>query len=288
MPTTPDELLVHPRYLAGAGEIARVLQPVVQVHGWPYENNPAGNRVAATSPCGRIEVLAEHAVFHLWKISIRTRPGDAQPLWQATFTKETPAEIVGALVQALAADRYVAPEEIVAEWPGHPSVAWRPLLTAGWTASDRTGVRLADGNGSTVTVDAPGSEGISTTAVDGIRITSPDGTATFEQSPSPDHCFSGGYVGHWMINVQFGPNWTDHWNAVLTAATPVRYLNMLTSAVADPTPVVRARDQISSATRAAATIRTVPPSRNSNQFRVLETEMATLNPRHPYQGHPRR
>ncbi|MFE2108001.1 DUF317 domain-containing protein [Kitasatospora sp. NPDC059463] len=287
MPSTPDEFLVHPRYLAGAGEIARVLQPVVQVHGWPYENNPAGNRVAATSPCGRIEVLAQHAVFHLWKISVRDRPGDNQPRWQATFTKETPAEIVGALVQALAADRYVAPEEIVADWPGHPSTSWRPLLKAGWAPADLTALRIKDPDTGTVTAAWPGAEGAVSTVVDGIRFTSPDGKATLVHTPKPDHLFGEG-VGPWQIDVAFGPSWDDQWTAILSAATPVRYLNMLTSAVADPAPVVRARDQISSATRAAATIRTVPSSRNSNQFRVLEAELATLNPRHPYQGHPRR
>ncbi|MBD0688296.1 DUF317 domain-containing protein [Streptomyces sp. CBMA123] len=287
MPSTPDEFLVHPRYLAGAGEIGRVLQPVVHAHGWPFENNPYGNRIAATSPCGRIEVLCQMAVFHLWKISVRDRPGDERPRWQATFTKETPAEIVGALVQALAADRYRAPEEIVAEWPGHPSTAWRPLLKAGWTPSDLTELRIADPATGTVSVAWPGTEGAVATVVDGIRLTSPDGKASLVHTPKPDHLFGEG-VGPWQIDCTFGPAWQDQWTAILSSATPVRYLNMLMSSIADPAPVVRAHAQISSATRTAATIRSLPPSRSSNQFRAFEAEMATLDPRHPNQGHPRR
>ncbi|MEU4300073.1 DUF317 domain-containing protein [Kitasatospora aureofaciens] len=283
-----DEFLVQPRYLASAGDISRVLQPLIQVHGWPHENNPGANRVAATSPCSRIEVLAEHQIFHLWKISVRARPGDAQPLWQATFSKETPAEIVGSLTQALAADRFVAPQEIVAEWPGHPDAAWRPLLKAGWTPSDRTAAHFGDGDGGTVSVDVPGAAGANVTVVDGIRLTSPDGKASLVHTPKPDHLFSSGLVGHWTIDAAFGPTWDDQWTAVLTAATPMRYMNMLTSAVADPTPVVRTSAQISAATRAAASVRPAPPPRTTNPLRSFEAEQAAFNPRHPNQGHPLR
>ncbi|MFJ7244453.1 DUF317 domain-containing protein [Kitasatospora sp. NPDC098652] len=285
MLNTSGEFLVHPRYLAGAGDIGRVLRPVVNAHGWPFENAPHRNRVAATSPCGRIEILCEEAVFHLWKISVRDRPGDKRPRWQATFTRETPAEIVGALVQALAADRYVAPEEIVAEWPGHSTAAWRPLINAGWTPSDLTAVQFDDGDGGIVQVTAPDASGAA--VLDGIRLTSPDGKAALVHTPKPDHLFGEG-VGPWQIDVAFGPDWLDQWTAVLSAATPVRYLNMLTSAVAGPVPVVRAHAEISTATRTAATIRTLPPSRGSTQFRAFETGLAMRDPRHPNQGHPSR
>ncbi|MFD0259065.1 DUF317 domain-containing protein [Kitasatospora indigofera] len=283
--TSQDEFLVRPRYLAGAGEIGRVLQPLVQVHGWPHENNPATGRIAATSPCGRIKVAAEHAVFHLWRITVRSRPQDAQPLWWATFTKETPAEIVGALVQALAADRHIAPEEIVAEQSASPTTAWRPLLKAGWAASDLTALHFQDPDGSSITVHA--SPGAGSTVVDGIRVTSPDGTTTLEHTPKPDSLFGEG-VGPWMIDATFGPDWEDQWTAILSARTPVRYLNMLTSALADPAPLVRTLRQISAATRAAAAaIRTAPP-RSANPFGYVEVDFARSDPRHPNQGHPRR
>ena len=283
-PIAEDEFLVRPRYLAGAGDISRVLQPLVQVHGWPHKNTPAHGRIAATSPCGRIEVAAETAVFHLWRITIRNRPGDAEPRWWATFTKETPAEIVGSLVQALAADRHVAPEEIVAEWPGHPSTAWRPLLQAGWVASDLTAVCFQDPDGEISIINAPA--GVGTTVEDGIRVTSPDGTASLVHTPKPDSRFGEG-VGPWMVEVAFGPEWADQWSAILSSATPMRYLNMLTSGIVDPAPVVRTHKQISSATRAAAAVRTAPP-RSRNPFAYVEAEFARSVPRHSNQGHPRR
>ncbi|MGV9268379.1 DUF317 domain-containing protein [Kitasatospora sp. NPDC003701] len=283
-PTAEDEFLVRPRYLAGAGETSRVLQPLVHVHSWPHQNTPASGRIAATSPCGRIEVAAEIAVFHLWRITIRTRPHDAEPRWWATFSKETPAEIVGALVQALAADRHVAPEAIVTEWPGHPTAGWRPLLKAGWAASDLTAVCFQDPDGTVSIIDAP--TGPAARVVDGIRFTSPDGTASLTHRPKPDSQF-GEAMGPWMVKVAFGPNWKDQWSAVLSAATPMRYLNMLTSAVVDPAPVVRTSSQISSATRAAAATRPAPP-RSRNPFAYVEAEFARSDPRHPTQGHPRR
>ncbi|MGA5704522.1 DUF317 domain-containing protein [Peterkaempfera bronchialis] len=280
-----DEFLVRPRYLAGAGEISRVLQPLVHVHCWPYTNAPATRRLAATSPCGRIEVAAEIAVFHLWRIRVRSRPSDAAPLWQATFTRETPVEIVGALVQALAADRHVAPEEIVAEQTASPTTAWRPLLKAGWTPSELTAVLFQDPDGTIYSVNVPAGPG--TTVIDGIRLSSPDGTASLAHEPKPDDTFGEG-VGPWEINVAFGPASADRWTAVLSAATPVRYLNMLTSAVVDPAPVIRTRDQVSDATRAVASVRPAPQPRSRSPFPFVDAQFAKYNPRHPYQGHPRR
>lgn len=39
--TTQGEFRPRPRCLAGAGEIGRVRQPLVQVHGWPPDTYPA-------------------------------------------------------------------------------------------------------------------------------------------------------------------------------------------------------------------------------------------------------
>ncbi|WP_030458455.1 DUF317 domain-containing protein [Kitasatospora sp. NRRL B-11411] len=261
-----------------------MLQPLVHVHGWPLQNTPATGRIAATSPCGRIEVAAEIAVFHLWRITVRTHPDDVEPRWWATFSKETPAEIVNALVQALAADRHVAPEEIVAEWPGHPPAGWHPLLKAGWAASELTALLLQDQGGTSSIIGAPA--GPATTVVDGVRFTSPDGTASLTHRPKPDSEF-GEAMGPWMIEVEFGPTWQDQWNATLSAATPMRYLNMLTSAVVDPAPVIRTTSQISDATRTAAATRPAPPPPR-NPLTHVEAEFARTDPRHPTQGHPHR
>ncbi|MEV4559456.1 DUF317 domain-containing protein [Kitasatospora sp. NPDC049285] len=234
---------------------------LVNRHAWPHQRDPRTGALTATSWCGRIEVAAEPAVWHLWRVSVRRHPTDRSPLWQATFSKETPAEIVSAFVGALADDRRTAPEEIVAEHTASPTTAWRPLLKAGWTSSDLTAVVLGDGSGAPVAVHAPAAGG---TAVDGIRVTSPDEFCSLSHHPRPDEAFDQG-VGPWMVEAAFGPDWDDQWTAILSAETPVRYLTRLTRAVVDPAPVLRAPDQVSAATRAVATVRTAPaPARQAD------------------------
>ncbi|MGW2397086.1 DUF317 domain-containing protein [Kitasatospora sp. NPDC001664] len=256
-----DEVLVRPRHLAGPGPLP-VLQPLLHLHSWPYKVDESLAQVVATSPCRRIEIAMEpHRIFHLYRVSVRKHPADPMPYWQATFTKDTPAEIVAAFVQAIAADRYTMPEEIVTEPTASPTTAWRPLLKAGWQLKDDPRA---------------------------VLLTSPDGTTNFSYSPTStdDRCGEG--VGAWMAQAEFGPAWSDQWSIVLGHSTPVRYAAILASAIADPTPVVRRRHTLSAAALPRLETRPARPADPSRRFTAVEYTGAMFNARHPGHGHPPR
>ncbi|MCG6497084.1 DUF317 domain-containing protein [Kitasatospora sp. A2-31] len=256
-----DEVLVRPRHLAGPGPLP-VLAPLLHLHSWPYRVDESLAQLVAFSPDRRVEIAMEpHRVFHLYRVSVRKHPTDEVPYWQATFTKDTPGEIVGAFVQAIAADGYTMPEEIVAEPTASPTTAWRPLLKAGWQLQDDP---------------------------DFVRLTSPDGTTGFTYSPAStdDRCGEG--VGAWMAQATFGPAWSDQWTIVLGHSTPVRYLAILASAIADPAPVVRRRSSLSEAALPKLTTWPARPADPMRQFTAVEYAGAMFNPRHPGHGHPPR
>nr|BEK67556.1 hypothetical protein KPHV_47830 [Kitasatospora purpeofusca] len=266
MPTSPpspaqDEVLVRPRHLAGPGPLP-VLQPLLHLHSWPYTVDESLAQVVATSPDRRVEIAMEpHRIFHLYRVSVRKHPTDEVPYWQATFTKDTPGEIVGAFVQAVAADGYTMRDEIVAEPTASPTTAWRPLLKAGWHLQDDP---------------------------DFVRLASPDGTTSFTYSPTStdDKCGEG--VGAWMAEASFGPAWSDQWTIVLGHSTPVRYLAILASAIADPVPVVRRRHTLSEAALPKLDTRPARPADPNRRFTSVEYMGAMFNPRHPGHGHPPR
>ncbi|MEU6236954.1 DUF317 domain-containing protein [Kitasatospora sp. NPDC047058] len=255
------ELLVRPRHLAGRGPLP-VMQPLLHLHEWPYQFDRSLAQVVATSPCRRIEIAMEpHQIFHLYRVSVRKHPADQVPYWQATFSQDTPGEIVGAFVQAIAADRYTMPEEIVAEPTASPTTAWRPLLKAGWQLKDDP---------------------------EFVRLASPDETTTVTYFPTltDDRCGKG--VGAWMAESSFGPEWRDQWTIVLGHSTPVRYAAILAAAVADPTPVLRHRGVLSSAALPKLATWPARPSDRARRFTAVEYMAAMFNPRHPGHGHPPR
>jgi len=222
----------------------------------------------------------------MWRITVRARPQDRAPRWQATFSKHTPAEIVGAFVKALADDRHVAPEEILAEPTASPTTAWRPLLSAGWTTRDVTAVVAYDPDGTNYIIHTRGPGPFPGQIPTGaLRVESPDGKAALTHNPRPDEAFDPG-LGPWMVEVSWGQDWDDEWTAILSADTPIRYLHKLTSAVVAPAPVTRTGEDLTEAIRTAAHVRTATPSTPHNSS-SRPGNGARYDAHHQHQGHLR-
>ncbi|MEY9958791.1 DUF317 domain-containing protein [Streptacidiphilus sp. MAP5-52] len=264
MPSSPDEqVLVSPRYLAGEGDLGTVLKPLIHLHEWSHTFDRSLASVVATSHDGRLEVAMEpHKLdFNWWRVTCREAPS-APPRWEASFSHYVPVELIGAFTQALAADRYTRPEEIVAEDTASPTTAWRPLLKAGW--------HLQEDQWSTV-------------------LTSPDGRAKFGYSPAvPDEDGRRIELSEpWFARVTC-ETWEGDWHASFGAAVPARYLTFFAAGLADTAPVSRKRSQIPTPALSTATVRPARGEDVPRRFSAVEFAGALFNPAHSEQGNPPR
>jgi hypothetical protein len=130
-----DEVRVTPRYLAGAGDpgtATTLAWPGLLKAGWSSHTPPHGE-LLCTSPCQRIRAgcLPEsaHGPGH-WRTAAYTDPF-AAPRWNATWSAETPVELIGNFHQALG-DAYAAGAFDSLSTHTSPTAVYLPLLIAGW------------------------------------------------------------------------------------------------------------------------------------------------------------
>ncbi|QFQ99327.1 DUF317 domain-containing protein [Streptomyces phaeolivaceus] len=99
LPAEDDDLLVGPVYLAGPGNPALVTGHLRAAPGWAESQTPYGR--VFSSPCLRAQIAElPSSRYGGWKISWSREPL-AVPAWIATFTRNTPAEIVSAFTTTL-------------------------------------------------------------------------------------------------------------------------------------------------------------------------------------------
>jgi hypothetical protein len=98
-PAQNDDLLVGPVYLAGPGNPLLITEPLRAAPGWAESQTPTGQ--VFSSPCLRAQIAElPSSRYGGWKISWSREPL-AIPAWIATFTRNTPAEIVSAFTATL-------------------------------------------------------------------------------------------------------------------------------------------------------------------------------------------
>ena len=217
MPNAPDdergrEYHVTPRYLAGSsGTGDPGFAPVV---GWPHH-------YLADGPCHLVVVAPDQRIrigwfgddYLLWKIAAYPDAVSA-PRWTATFNQNTPPEIVAGLTAALARDYQDGNDRFLAAASPYWAEGIQPLRDAGW-------IRASAERG-TVEIVAPDQQ--AGAVIDRRRHDTDDVTWTLWAGP---------------------PGRGTRAEATFTTRTPSHLIAATAAAMADPTPVVRARHQIS-------------------------------------------
>jgi hypothetical protein len=97
----PDiDLLVHPVYLAGRGDTAPVHEALRDARGWGKATTATGLMFTSPRQDAQVAYLPESR-YGGWK-AVQYREPLGTPLWWATFSRNTPAEITSAFTTALA------------------------------------------------------------------------------------------------------------------------------------------------------------------------------------------
>ncbi|MET8623726.1 DUF317 domain-containing protein [Kitasatospora sp. NPDC004669] len=252
-----DHVLVSPRYLAGQGDPGTVLRPLVHVHEFQHQQDDV--RLTATSQCGQVQVAFEPNMPYLWRVSVRRDPAEERPHWQAHFSLYTPAELIAALTQALAADLYTRRADLTIERTASPTTAWRPLAKASWHLSE---------------------------ADDTTTLVSPERRLAFRHSFTPpgQKTSPGCDSDVWDAECDFGMYMSERWRGRFSQNTPMRYLHLFTANLASPTPVPRARAELPAASLPLVTLRPANPRSGMRPFSAVELAGAMFNPRHPTHG----
>ncbi|MDT0467583.1 DUF317 domain-containing protein [Streptomyces gibsoniae] len=96
----PDTgLLVHPVYLAGRGDTATVYEALYDTRGWGKATTATGLMFTSPRQDAQVAYLPESR-YGGWK-AVQYRGPLGTPLWWATFSRNTPAEITSAFTTAL-------------------------------------------------------------------------------------------------------------------------------------------------------------------------------------------
>lgn len=193
-----DPVLVSPRYLAGGGRTNDVLGPLIHLFKWPYEHNMHTGRIHIDSPCGSIFVdfapAREDGVW--WTIAHH------DPYWQVEFGRQTPAEAIASVTQALPqllgdqrhADRSPLATESVADL----------AKSSGWAAKG---------------------------TISGVTWTSPDEHCTVEHSAEPVH--------PWRFAHSVHDGFGTHWTATFTCDAPSELVAQFFTHLASDIPAER-------------------------------------------------
>lgn len=222
-PPPPADCLVAPRYLAGphgsVHDIAEVLdgaewRAVADHQDTDHFIAPDHKVCLAHLPHGQVPLPGPlgtgHRRWHLWG---RTGPTGIAA-WNATATPDIPPELIGAAVLA-AADAEPVP------YPdGEPPLA--PLETADWKAA-------AEG--------------------EHLVCQSPDGLVKVRYNRQHPHPFLGAeampLTPAWCVITRHVADGHRSWRADFSATAPYHVVRAFFTALADPTPLPRRRDDIS-------------------------------------------
>jgi hypothetical protein len=127
----PDtDLLVHPVYLAGRGDTATLHEALCDARGWGKATTATGMVFTSPRQDAQVAYLPESR-YGGWK-AVQYREPLGTPLWWATFSRNTPAEITSAFTTALAED---LPSRLPAQRP--PPQQPRQGVGPTWVADRR-------------------------------------------------------------------------------------------------------------------------------------------------------
>ncbi|GAA3196369.1 MULTISPECIES: DUF317 domain-containing protein [Streptomyces] len=127
---TTDDVYVSPRYLAGLpGHAGASFAPVAH---WPHHHLDDGPvQLIVASPDYRVRIGWAGDDYDVWRISV-AEDALSSTTWTARINQNTPPELVGGLVSALAAEWHEDSDNVVADTSYRWSDAVQPLLDAEW------------------------------------------------------------------------------------------------------------------------------------------------------------
>ncbi|OEV04049.1 hypothetical protein AN219_37470 [Streptomyces nanshensis] len=238
-PEPPDgDVYVSPRHLAGSTAIGDPgLQPLLDL-GWAIRHDDLGNAyVSAPDHTVRLAYLPEGDDDRLWCITAYTDPF-ASPRWGVCFNDRTPTEFVIAFTTALAASYAAGYDAHLRGQPGTAQSPFDPLLQQNWEVRPFR-------------------------RIDSLELTSPDGMAriTYDRDDEArlDHEAELTTLGaRWLLRGGPELNW---WYATASTHTPKHLVTAITTAVADPAPVLRWEGELPRAVREHAHVTPVAPPR---------------------------
>ncbi|MFF2819403.1 DUF317 domain-containing protein [Kitasatospora cineracea] len=246
-------VLVQPLRLAGPGDRRLVTGPLTALHGWSSTRALEGG-TRFTSPCrtAALSMDGDDGSPVAWTVHGYTRPG-AEPLWRASFSSGTPAEIVAAFTTALAAD-LSARHRVGLHRSGTPASV---LADRGWRPSDHSPKGFHDQ-------------------------LAPDGWALYRHR-----------LGHQPHEDEVArlvqPTWSilagsphqPSWYAEFTIGTPFHPLTRAAAAFSDPEPVLRCADEVPARHLARVTVLRRPSDRSTRQPGPVEASRLHLPPSRP-------
>ncbi|MFJ9979300.1 DUF317 domain-containing protein [Streptomyces cyaneofuscatus] len=233
------DVFISPRHLAAALRTGDPPIEALTAIGWDHQHDNLGNAYV-TAPDRRVRLgyLPEGEDDGLWRISAYADPF-GKPVWGARFNESCPTEIVTAFTRKLAelyeqgSDAYLA-----APIPDHPNrdpfFAVVPLLRSGWELETHRWGALA-----VQSADKLAALELTTGKLDPEReLTTRDARWQLWAGTSAD---------------------TPAWYATASTLTPIALLRTVTECLADPTPVVRWREETYTYVQDLATVTPVMP-----------------------------
>jgi hypothetical protein len=235
-PAQDDDLLVGPVYLAGPGSPALITEPLRAAPGWAETQTPYGR--VFSSPCLRAQIAElPSSRYGGWKISWSREPL-AIPAWIATFTRNTPAEIVSAFTTTLMRGLDNDHKDFLPGGPHYTPIAPGDVLIArGWKD---------EANALFQYQHSPDRH-----AYLSLRQYDADFHSELEGGVSAERTM---YAG---VEAANGPRW----HADFTSATPLHLITAAADALSSPAPVRRNRRDLPERNLPYLTTRPATPSR---------------------------
>jgi hypothetical protein len=232
------DVYVSPRHLAGSTFVGDPgLQPLLDL-GWELRHDDLGNAyVSSPDHKVRLGYMPEGDDDGLWRITAYT-DSFASPRWGVCFNDQAPTEFVTAFTTALAASYTEGYDAHLRGQPGTAQSPFDPLLQQDWEVRPFR-------------------------RVDSLDLTSPDGMAriTYDRDDT-------GALDHeaelttlntrWLLRGGPELNW---WYATASTHTPQHLVTAITTALADPEPVLRWEGELPRHVRAYARVTPVAPPR---------------------------
>ncbi|MEV8426470.1 DUF317 domain-containing protein [Streptomyces niveus] len=225
-----DPVFVSPRHLAGPGleqpplAAALVWSSLTKV-GWSTNTPDEWRPMLCTSPCQLVRAAhMPNSTDGGWKTAVY-EDALAAPWWTASWSAETPAELIADFHHALAEAHATGSLHSLTS----ATAVYLPLLNAGWSH----------------TVDERGNQ----------MFTSPDRLATVTGQRRPSHVSDA-----WSMNVAPGTTGRCRWSAQFSKQVPNFLVAAFTTSLADTTPVYRTAGQLPKELGSYLVTEPAPPS----------------------------